>query len=74
MNIIMEKVKNNEKEIVDLITEIEESYIKEIDLNLINCPAVPKMKNIESIIDDFFRIVFPGFINDESNTILSTHY
>lgn len=57
-----------------LIRELENSYETHIGINHVDGLNLPTTDSIVDNIYDFFRIIFPGFVGNESVTTASVHF
>ncbi len=48
-----------------LVSELEKSYETQAGINHVDGLNIPTPESIEDIIDDFFRLVFPGFVGEQ---------
>ena len=70
------KEKNDWKKnkMLALIDELEDSYQTQIGINHVDGLNLPTTDLIIDIVNDFFRVIFPGFIGNEVVTTASIHF
>ena len=68
------KVDWKKTKMLKLIKELEQSYNTQMGINHVDGLNLPTMDSIIDITKDFFRVIFPGFIDNEAVTTSSAQF
>ncbi|MFZ5989467.1 MAG: serine O-acetyltransferase EpsC [Bacillota bacterium] len=72
--VVEENIEKVSASLLKITNELEESYFNNKVISHIDGKCNPTKESIEAIIKDIFRIIFPGFISNESVTTAFLKY